>query len=158
MSLGLSVNGVTVPHFSGQNSDAHTAPVKYENPVNKGMEYYGASIGSCVGSTVVALATGAATKFIFETKNKTAAAVGIIAGLGTLALTLPSTLYHKSVEVFAKKKEMDVYSRKVSAETSLAEQIDQQTKDKETPLSEAVKNYATFNIARTGKGVGIVSA
>lgn len=135
---------------------------KYENPVNRKMEYYGTVLSSVGGSAVVGAVAGVATKYITKASDKLAKsstkwgiAAGAVGVLATLALTLPSALYHKSVGVFAKEKEFDVYSRSKSAETSLAEQIDDITKDSNVPLKESVDMFAKYNIARRGNGVGI---
>ncbi|OGI00245.1 MAG: hypothetical protein A2Y25_05235 [Candidatus Melainabacteria bacterium GWF2_37_15] len=139
---------------------------KYENPVNKKMEYYGTVLSSSIFSTIVGVGAGLlanmkAVKEAVPALTKTflkmpgPVAVGLAAGAATFLLTGASALYHKSVQVFAKEKEFDVYSRAKSAETSLSEQIDQQARNPEVPLEESVNNYAKFNIARVGKGMGV---
>ena len=127
---------------------------KYENPVNKGMEYYGTALSSTVLSSAVGLGSGLLAH-VAKASKKVSLGIGAAAGLATLALTLPSALYHKSVNVFAKQKEFDVYSRSKSAETSLSEQIDEQARNPEVPLEESVNNFAKFNISKGGKGMGV---
>ncbi|MDD3014709.1 MAG: hypothetical protein PHC34_13495 [Candidatus Gastranaerophilales bacterium] len=123
----------------------------YQNPVSKGWEYFSASIVPVITSTIAAVGAG----FLFKKEGEKAllnkkVAAGV--GLATLALTLPIALYHRSVSAFAKTKEMDVFSRAKSAETSLSEQIDQEARNEDVPLDESINHYMKFQIGKQGGG------
>jgi len=132
-------------NFLSQNKEK-----QYENPVNKNMEYFSASIVPIVTS----LAVAAGAHILAETnKNKNA----FIFGLGALMLTLPVALYKRSVSAFAKTKEMDVYSREKAAETTLSGKIDQKANDDNVKLDDAINSYTKFEIGRQGKAIGVVN-
>lgn len=135
---------------------------EYKNPVSMKAEYTVATIGSVIGSTIVGTAAGIvahlakASSAQGQTISKRfGAIVGAAVGLGTLAITLGPKLYATSIQGFVKKKEMDVYSREKSAETTLTEKIDEQAKSDDVPLNEAIGNYAKFQVGKKGNGVGI---
>ena len=134
---------------------------QYGNPVNKGMEYFSAAIFPAILTAAAGVGTYIAAKsesVIKEApilKGKAGLATGIVAG-AVGALTIIPALYHRSVSVFAKEREFDVYSRSKSAETSLSEQIDDKARNPEVQLDDAIGSYAKFNIARKGNGVGIM--
>jgi hypothetical protein len=135
----------------------------YENPVSKPMEYFSASVGPVIMSAFAGLGAAALTEKegskvfnLFKepiSRNK----IGLLAAGVALALTLPVALYHRSVNAFAKQKEMDVFAREKSAETSLSEQIDAKARDNDIPLDDAINSYTKFEIGRQGKAVGIVN-
>jgi len=120
----------------------------YQNPVNKGLEYFSASVVPMVTSAAVGLGAG----LLSGKEAKEARKFGMIWGLGALALTLPVALYHRSVSAFAKTKEMDVFSRAKSAETSLSEQIDQEARSEDVPLEKSINDYMKFQIGKQGGG------
>lgn len=161
MTLNVSAqNSIPMQKANLNKSVPFKGGVQYENPVNKGMEYFNASLGPVAGSTLAggaaALLTG--SKHALNMSKKASVIAGAITGLGVLALTLPSKLYHTSVKVFGKTKEMDVYSRGKSVETSLSEQIDAQSRNPEVPLENSVNNYLKFQMGKQGKGMPIISA
>lgn len=135
---------------------------KYENPVSPGMEFFNASIGPAIITTIVgvgsfiAAKTQGAVKHL-PTVNKYAGLAAGTAAVITAAITLPSAMYHKSVNLFAKKRELDVYARQKSAETSLSEQIDEKARDKDIKLDDAIGSFAKFNMSRKGNGLGIMN-
>lgn len=128
----------------------------YENPVNKSWEYFSAATGPVIFSALAAGAAGLLIKAKEQTGliNKKAAA---ITAVFALVLTLPVAIYHRSVSAFAKTKEMDVFSREKSAETSLTEQIDDKARDKDVPLDDAINSYTKFEIGKNGRAMGIVN-
>jgi hypothetical protein len=128
--------------FSGKKQD-------YENPVNKGWEYFSAAIGPVITSAIVGVGAGFLAKAENAKFNNKAGIWG--AGIA-LALTLPVALYHRSVSAFAKTKEMDVFSRAKSAETSLSEQIDQEARSEDVPLDKSINDYMKFQIGKQGGG------
>jgi|GEM_PF-3078899 len=128
--------------FSGKKED-------YENPVSKGWEYFSAAVVPVITSAIVGAGAGFLAKAENANFNKKAAAWG--AGI-TLVLTLPVALYHRSVSAFAKTKEMDVFSRAKSAETSLSEQIDQEARNEDVPLEKSINDYMKFQIGKNGGG------
>lgn len=130
---------------------------KYENPVNKGWEFFSASAGPLFISALVAAGTWAVTNAM-QLKKASKIALPIAAAAATLAFTLPSKLYHTNVRTFVKKKEMDVFSRSKSVETNLAEQIDTQARNNEVPLEKSIDNYMKFQIGKNGSGLGIVNS
>lgn len=136
---------------------------EYNNPVSMKAEYTVATIGSIIGSAIVGTAAGviahlakASRAAESETISKRfGIMLGAAVGAGALIITLGPKLYATSIRGDIKKKEYDVFSREKAAETTLTEKIDQQAKNDEVPLSEAIGNYAKFEMGKKGNGVGI---
>lgn len=135
----------------------------YKNPVSMKAEYTVATLGSAVGSAVVGAVAGFVAHFVKTAKAGEGAQVskkfGILVGAGVaagaFALSIIPKLYRTSVTGFVKQKEMDVFSREKSAETTLAEKIDAQAKNDDVPLSESIGNFAKFQVGKKGNGIGI---
>ena len=130
----------------------------YENPVNRGTERNLAILISVGGSALVgAIAGGASTLFpkIKATGWKGPVGTGLVAGLLTLGLTLPQRLYATKVNAFAREKEMDVFSRQKSAQSSIYEDINEEIKDEEVSLDQKINHYSTVKMADNGRGMMI---
>ena len=81
--------------------------------------------------------------------------IGVAAGLLTLGLTLPQKLYNTKVNAFAREKEMDVFSRQKSAQSSIYEDINEEIKDEEVSLDQKINHYSTVKMADNGRGMMI---
>lgn len=130
----------------------------YENPVNRSTERNLAVLMSVGGSALVgAIAGGASTLFpkIKATGWKGPIGIGAVAGLLTLGLTLPQRLYATKVNAFAREKEMDVFSRQKSAQSSIYEDINDEINDDEVSLDQKINHYSTVKMADNGRGMMI---
>ena len=130
----------------------------YENPVNRGTERNLAILTSVGGSALVGLIAGGLSKFIPKiqaTGWKGPTAVGVAAGLLSLGLTLPQKLYSTKVNAFAREKEMDVFSRQKSAQSSIYEDINDEIKDENVSLDQKINHYSTVKMADNGRGMMI---
>lgn len=128
----------------------------YENPVNKGWEYFSAVTGPAIFSVAAGAVAGLLAKKEGAKGLLNYKTGGIVAGIAAL-LTIPVAIYQRSVSAFAKTKEMDVFAREKSAETSLTEQIDQKARDEDVPLDDAINSYTKFEIGKNGRAMGIVN-
>ena len=148
-SLGVNYN---------QKSTNFRAKQDYENPVNRGTERNLAILTSVGGSALVGLIVGKLSEFIPKIKAtgwKGPTAVGLGAGLLTLGLTLPQKLYSTKVNAFAREKEMDVFSRQKSAQSSIYEDINDEIKDENVSLDQKINHYSTVKMADNGRGMMI---
>lgn len=138
-----------------QKTTNFRAKQDYENPINRNSERNLAILASVGGSVLAGgLAGGLAT--IFNNKGrKMPIGVGVAAGLLTLALTLPQKLYSTKVNAFAREKEMDVFSRQKSAQSSIYEDINDEIKDENVSLDQKINHYSTVKMADNGQGVMI---
>ena len=130
----------------------------YENPVHRSTERNLAVLMSVGGSALVgAIAGGASTLFprIKATGWKGPIGIGAVAGLLTLGLTLPQRLYATKVNAFAREKEMDVFSRQKSAQSSIYEDINDEINDEEVSLDQKINHYSTVKMADNGRGMMI---
>ncbi len=124
----------------------------YENPVNRKTEK-GLTVLSSVGTSAVVGSVAAGLTTCMTKGWKLPAGIGAGAAILTLLLTLPARLYNTKLNAFAKEKEMDVFSRDRDAKSNMLEQINEQIKDEDVPLSEKVDNYTKVQMANKGKGV-----
>ena len=130
----------------------------YENPVNRGTERNLAILMSVGGSALAGVvAGGASTLFpkIKATGWTGPVGIGLVAGLLTLGLTLPQRLYATKVNAFAREKEMDVFSRQKSAQSSIYEDINEEIKDEDVSLDQKINHYSTVKMADNGRGMMI---
>ena len=130
----------------------------YENPVNRQTEKNLAVLTSVAGSSLVGLIAGGLSKFIPKIKStgwKGPTAVGVGAGLIALGLTLPQKLYSTKVTAFTREKEMDVFSRQKSAQSSIYEDINDEIKDEKISLDQKINHYSTVKMADNGRGMMI---
>lgn len=152
------VNGSMVSPGKNNKNVAFGEAKKYDNPVNKSMEYTVATLGSITTSAIVGAIVGFAARAIKPIENEIFhKKAGLIAAGVTLALSLPATLYNASKKVFVAKNEMDVRSRTYSVEKNLSEKIDDQARNKEVPLEQSINNLAKFQTGRRGNGIGVIN-
>lgn len=136
-------------NFRSQSSE-------YENPVNRSTERNLAILMSVGGSALAGTVAGGLSNFIPKVKAtgwKAPTAIGVVAGLITLGLTLPQKLYATKVNAFARQKEMDVFSRQKSAQSSIYEDINDEIKDDNVSLDQKINHYSTVKMADNGNGV-----
>ena len=108
----------------------------YENPVDRGTERNLAILTSVGGSALAGLLAGGLSTVFYNKGLKVPVGVGVAAGLLTLVLTLPQKLYSTKVNAFARQKEMDVFSRQKSAQSSIYEDINDEIKDEKVSLDQ----------------------
>lgn len=134
----------------------------YENPINRKSEKGLAIWGSVGASTLVgATAAGIGSCFIKAgTKGRgwKLGAIGAVAGLLTMALTLPAKLYNTKVNAFAREKEMDVFSRDRELKSNIMEEVDKEVKDEDVSLDDKINHYTSVQMANNGNGVMIKGA
>lgn len=129
----------------------------YENPINRTTEKNLAILGSVGTSGLIGLSALGLTSCI-TSNRKIQGLVGIVAGLGALALTLPSKLYNTKVGAFTREKEMDVFSRQKEAQKNIYDDVNNEIKDENVSLDDKIKHYSTVAMADNGKGVLIKGA
>ncbi len=137
------------PSFKANNGN-------YENPISRSSERNLAILGSIGGSTLVGIIAGMGSRVFDSIKAsgwKYPTLIGAVAGLATLALTLPSKLYNTKVNAYAREKEMDVFSRQKSAQSNIYENIDDEVKDENVSLDDKINHYATVKMADNGNGI-----
>ena len=127
----------------------------YENPVDRGTERNLAVLKSVGSSALVGAVAGGLSSFIFTKGKKMPVGIGIVAGLATLALTLPQNLYSTKVNAYVREKEMDVFSRQNSAQASIYEDINEEIQDENVSLDQKINHYSTVKMADNGKGMMI---
>ena len=129
----------------------------YENPISRRTER-NLSVLSATGVSALVGGTAALITSCFKKGLKFPAAMGSIAALTTLILTLPSRLYNTKVNAFAKEKEMDVFSRQKEAQANIYKDINEEVKDEEVSLDQKINHYATVKMADNGKGLMVKDA
>ena len=127
----------------------------YENPVNRGTERNLAILTSVGGSALAGGIAGGISTIFFKKGWKAPVGVGVVTGLLTLALTLPQKLYSTKVNAFARQKEMDVFSRQKSAQSSIYEDINDEIQDEKVSLDQKINHYSTVKMADNGRGMMI---
>lgn len=162
--MSLMVSKIGINNTTNLKSKSHNQNFKskkqYENPINRGTERNLAILGAVGFSSLVGVVAGfLATCFRAEGSKgiKMPLIVGTIAGLGSLALTLPSKLYNTKVNAFAKEKEMDVFSRQKSAQNNIYEDINNEIRNENVSLDQKINHYATVKMADNGNGVMLKS-
>ena len=150
------VNVRSVP-FKSAEIEKQESKTVYENPINRSTEKNLAILSSVGGSTLIGVIAGGAST-MFKKGWKIPTAVGVAVGLISLALSLPAKLYQTKVNAFSREKEMDVFSRKKEAQTTIYEDINKEVKDETVPLAEKIKNYSTVAMADNGKGMLVKGA
>lgn len=153
----MNIQSVSMNSYQ-KNASFKSNSQRYENPVDRSTERNLAVLMSVGGSALVgAVAGGLSTCFdkIKATGWKGPVGIGAAAGLLTLALTLPQKLYSTKVNAFAREKEMDVFSRQKSAQSSIYEDINEEIKDEEVSLDQKINHYSTVKMADNGQGMMI---
>lgn len=132
-----------------QSADTQT----YQNPVNKGWEYFAALTPPVLGSLALGTAAVFASRYGGIAKGYSwaiGAATAVVAGL----VTIPTAWYHASVNVFGKQKEMGVYSRKAEVRTVLAERVHDSAKTND--LDTALRHNMMNNMGERGTGINLM--
>lgn len=129
----------------------------YENPISRGTEKGLAIWGSIGGSALVgATAAGIGSCFIksgAKSRGLKLGGIGAAAGLLTMALTLPATLYNTKVRAFTREKEMDVFSRDRELKSNIMEEVDKEVKDENVDLDKKINHYTSVQMANNGNGM-----
>lgn len=149
----ISSYSVTNPSFTAKKFDKDG----YENPISRSTER-NLSILSATGASALVGGTAALFTSCFKKGWKLPTAMGVIAAITTLILTLPSRLYNTKVNAFAKEKEMDVFSRQKEAQANIYKDINNEVKDEEVSLDQKINHYATVKMADNGKGLMVKDA
>lgn len=134
----------------------------YENPINRRTEKGLAIWGSVGVSTLIGgTAAGIGSCFIKSgVKNRgwKLGAIGIAAGLISMALTLPAKIYDTKVKAFAREKEMDVFSRDKELKSNIMEEVDKEVKNEDVSLDKKINDYTTVQMANNGNGLLVKGA
>ena len=141
--------------INSQKYCSFKAQTNYENPVNRNTERNLAILASVGGSAIAGFIAGGAVQLVSPGHRKASFVVGVLTGLATLGLTLPSKLYNTKVNAYARQKEMDVFSRQKSAQSNIYEDIDNEIQDNNVSLDDKINHYATVKMADNGSGVMI---
>ncbi len=152
----MNIQSVSVNSYPKQAS--FKAQRNYENPINRGTEKNLAILMSVGGSALAGVVAGGLSTCFSKIKAtgwKGPVGIGVAAGLLTLGLTLPQRLYNTKVNAFAREKEMDVFSRQKSAQSSIYEDINEEIKDEDVSLDQKINHYSTVKMADNGRGMMI---
>lgn len=147
--IGAFSTKTNVIPFKANNS----GKTEYENPVNRNTEKNLAILSSFGLSAVVGIVVGG----IISTFAKHSKAYGIIAGLGCLAVTLPSAIYNRKVSAFVKQKEVDVFSRDRNLKSNLIEEVDKEVQDSKVPLDKKLDDNLKLQMANRGAALGLAN-
>ncbi len=136
---------------------------KYENPIDRQKERNLAILASTGGGLLLGgTIAGVATCFmqsLSKTKRYTIAGlIGAAAMAATMILTLPAKLYDTKVNAMVREKEMDVFSRKKSAESNILGEVDKEIQDEDVSLDQKINHYTTVKMADNGNGLLIKGA
>lgn len=129
----------------------------YENPVNRKTERNLAVLSSVGVSALIGITAGGLTSCISKGR-KIPTGAGIIAGIVSLLLMLPSKLYNTKLGAFAREKEMSVFARQKDAQANIYNDINKEIKDDDVSLDEKVNHYTTVKMADNGRGMMIKGA
>lgn len=147
-----AIHPVSVKAIPFKSNNTEIQKPAYENPINRSTERNLAILNSLGASALLGVIAGGVTT-IFKKGWKIPTLIGGIAGLLSMAISLPAKLYQVKVSAFSREKEMDVFSRKKEAQSTIYEDINKEVKDETVPLSEKIKNYSTVAMADNGKGM-----
>lgn len=149
-SIGM-VNGYKKTNFTGGEKSSSN----YENPISRKTEKNLAILTNIGGCAVVGAVIGGLSTFIPKVNNKIALLVGLAAGVVSAAFTLPSKIYNTKVSVFAKEKEMDVFSRDKALKTNLTEEVHKEVLDPEVSLDKKLDDNLKLQTANRGSSLFI---
>lgn len=135
---------------------------EYENPVSVKTEKALAVLSS-VGISAVAGAVVAGLVSVLRPDGKLLSKIPLLSGaagaLLTLALILPSKLYHTKVNATVKEKEMDVFTVDKELKKDLTKEVHKEVKDPEISLDEKLKHNLQLQTANraSAHAVGITT-
>lgn len=146
-SIGYSNNCVLKTNFKEAEKKQQSTNT-YENPISRKTERNLAVLGSIGGSAVVGAVAGGLVSCIPAVKGfKIPVLSGIGAAVVTLALTLPTKLYHTAVNAFAREKEMDIFSRDKALKANLTEEVHKEVLDPEVSLDKKLDDNLKLQTA-----------
>lgn len=155
--MHISAINVCCPktHFTGKKNG-------YENPINRSTEK-NLAIWTSIGSSTLIGGTAAALGSCFIGKGANSRAlklggIGVVAGLITMALTLPSKLYNTKVNAFTREKEMDVFTRDRDLKSNIMEEVNKEVKDEDVDLDQKINHYTSVQMANNGNGMLVKGA
>lgn len=131
---------------------------EYYNPVSVKTERNLAILSSVGTSGVVgAVVAGIVSALKEDTKlfSKVPILAGIAAAAGTLALTLPSSLYHTKVNATVKEKEMDVFTRDKELKKDLTTEVHDAVKDPKVSLDDKLNHNLKLQAGNRASTLGI---
>lgn len=148
-----TLKGMQKSSFKGNEKEANN---EYYNPVDVKTERKLAVLSSAAISAVVG-AIGAGLTSTFAHKDlftKIPLLAGAAAALVTLALTLPSKLYHTKVGATVKEKQMDIFTRDAELQKDLTKEVHNEVKDSEVSLDEKLQHNLQLQLANKAAMVG----
>lgn len=137
------------------NFKNNSGKTEYENPVSRETERNLAILKASAQSLAAGAIIGGLSTFVV--KGKKPYAVGAIAAIASLAITLPPALYNRKVSAFVKQKEMDVFSRDRNLKSTLTEEVDKEVQNPEVSLDKKLDDNLKLQMANRGAAVGIAN-
>ena len=132
---------------------------EYYNPVSVKTERNLAILSSVGTSGVVGAVVAGIVSALKNEDTKLFSKVPILAGIaaaaGTLALTLPSSLYHTKVNATVKEKEMDVFTRDKELKKDLTKEVHDAVKDPEVSLDDKLNHNLKLQAGNRASTLGI---
>ena len=149
-----ALKGMQKGSFKGNDKEANGN--EYYNPVDVKTErklavLSSAGISAVVGAIGAGLTSTFANKDLFTNIPLLA---GAAAALVTLALTLPSKLYHTKVGATVKEKQMDIFTRDAELKKDLTKEVHNEVKDSEVPLDQKLEHNLQLQLANKASMVG----
>ncbi len=132
---------------------------EYYNPVDIGTERKLAVLSS-VGTSVVAGVVGAGLTSVLRGEKpykKIPLLLGAASALVTLALNLPSKLYHTKVNATVKQKEMDVFTADKELKKDLTREVHTEVKNPEVSLDKKLDDNLKLQLANRAAAVGFTT-
>lgn len=162
----MNVSGIKAYSFNNraQNFKGNTEnnnEQRYENPVNIKTER-NLAILSSVGTSLCVGAIGAGITSLLKgcsPAKKLPLLVGAAAGLVTLALSLPSKLYHTKINATVNKKEMDVFTVDKELKKDLAKEVHTEIQNEDTSLDDKLRYNMQWQMGNkaNASAVGLTS-
>ncbi len=162
----MNISGIKAYSFNNkaQNFRGNTEnnnEQRYDNPVNVKTER-NLAILSSVGTSAVAGAIGAGVTSVLKGSSplkKVPLIAGAVVGLASLALTLPSKLYHTKVNATVNKKEMDVYTVDKELKKDLAKEVHTEIQNENTSLDDKLRYNMQWQMGNKAQAstVGLTS-
>ena len=153
----MKVSGIGLVNYSANSGlkksfkadeNKQSPAVNYENPISRKTERNLAVLGAIGGSAVIGAVAGGLVSCIPAVKGlKIPVLSGVGAAIITLALTLPSKLYHTAIKAFAREKEMDIYSRDNALKANLTEEVHKEVLNPEVSLDKKLDDNLKLQTA-----------
>ncbi len=164
----MNVSGIKAYSFNNRaqsfkGNTENNNEQRYDNPVNIKTER-NLAILSSVGTSLCAGAIGAGITALLKGEgckiySKLPLLIGAAAGLITLALSLPTKLYHTKINATVNKKEMDVYTVDKELKKDLAKEVHAEIQNEDTSLDDKLRYNMQWQMGNkaNASAVGLTS-